>query len=122
MISNVNSYRKHMYAAGGSSLPYVSPSVSNPMQGMMRINGSNMEVFDGSHWIVIYPGSANVGLNNDAEKAIDWAIKRMKQEEEWYKLSTTNEAVRIALDQLEQARTRLELTAHLAREYEQTTS
>ena len=49
-----------------------------------------------------------------------------KTEADWqgnkYKLATTNEAVRIALDQLEQARTRLELTAHLARDYEETTT
>jgi len=122
MINNVSSSSKHMYAAGGSSLPYVSSNMSNPSQGMLRLNGSDMEVFDGHTWMKIYAGSANVGLNNDAEKAIDWAIKRMKQEEEWYKLATTNEAVRIALDQLEQAKTRVELTAHLARDYETTTS
>ena len=122
MINNVNSSSKHIYAAGGSSLPYVSSNMSNPIQGMLRLNGSDMEVYDGHNWMKIYPGSANVGLNNEAERAIDWAIKRMKQEEEWYKLATTNKAVRIALDQLEEARTKLELTAHLARDYEETTS
>jgi hypothetical protein len=118
MINSVNSSSKHLYAAGGSSLPYVSSNMSNPCQGMVRINGTKMEVFDSQSWIEIYPSSANVGLSNEAEQAIDWAIKRMKQEKEWYELATTNEAVRIALDQLEQARTRLELTAHLARDYE----
>jgi hypothetical protein len=122
MINNVNSSSKHMYAAGGSSLPYVSMNHNNPSQGMLRLNGSDMEVFDGNSWMKIYAGSANVGLNNEAEKAIDWAIKRMKQEEEWYKLATTNKAVRIALDQLEQAKTRLELTSILARENEETTT
>lgn len=81
-----------------------------------------MEVFDGNTWTKIYANSANVGLNSDAEQAISWAIKRMKQEEEWYKLATNNEAVHIALEQLEQARTRLELTAILARENDKTTS
>ncbi len=81
---------------------------------MLRLNGSDMEVFDGHSWLKIHASSANVGLNSDAEQAISWAVKRMKQEKEWYKLATTNEAVRIALDQLEQARTRLELTAILA--------
>ena len=122
MINTINSSSKHVYAAGGSSLPYVSYNSTNPAQGCLRINGSEMEVFDGNNWMKIYAGSANVGLNSDAEQAIDWAIKRMKQEKEWYELATTNEAVRIALDQLEQAQTRLELTAHLARDYETTTS
>lgn len=122
MINTLSSASKHMFAAGGSSLPYVSTNHNNPSQGMLRLNGSDMEVFDGNTWMKIYAGSANVGLNTEAEQAIDWAIKRMKQEKEWYELATTNEAVRIALDQLEQARTRLELTAHLARDYDTTTS
>jgi hypothetical protein len=62
--------------------------------------------------------NADVGLNNDANEAISWAIKRMRQEEEWYKLASSNEAVRIALEELEKARSRLELTARLAREHE----
>jgi len=122
MINIISSSSQHLYAAGGSSMPYVSMNHSNPSQGMLRLNGSDMEVFDGNAWMKIYPGSANVGLNSEAEAAISWAIKQMKQEREWYELASTNEAVRIALDQLEQARTRLELTTILAKEYEQTTS
>ncbi len=122
MINTINSSSKHIYAAGGSSLPYISYNSNNPAQGCLRINGSEMEVFDGNTWMKIYANSANVGLNSEAEAAIDWAVKRMKQEKEWYELATTNKAVRIALDQLEQAQTRLELTTILAKEHEQTTS
>lgn len=122
MIRTVISSGSHIYAAGGSSLPYISPNPNNPIQGMLRVNGSDMEVFDGNSWMKLYLSDANIGLNNSANEAIDWAIKRMEQEKEWYKLASNNEAVRIALDQFEQARTRLELTAHLARDYEQSTS
>jgi len=120
MIDTITSSSQHIYAAGGSSLPYISYNSGNPMQGMLRINGTGFEVFDGTAWMKIYPGSANVGLNNEAEEAISWVIKQMKQEKEWQELASTNEAVRIALDQLEQAKKRLELTAHLARDYEKT--
>ena len=122
MINSISSSSSYIYAAGGSSLPYVSYNSNNPAQGMLRINGSELEVYDGNTWMKIYGGTANVGLNQEAEKAITWAIKQMQQEQEWYKLATSNEAVKIALDQLEQAKTRLELTTILAKEYEQTTS
>jgi len=49
-----------------------------------------------------------------------WARKKRDEESKWYALASSNEAVRIALDHLEQAKTRLELTAILAREYETT--
>jgi prefoldin subunit 5 len=81
-----------------------------------------MEVFDGNNWMQLNMGAVSVGLHHEAEQAIDWALKKIKQEKEWYELASNSEAVRIALDQLEQARTRVELTAILARDHEQTTS
>ena len=90
----------------------------------MRYNTSSqrMEVFDGNNWIALNMGTTSVGLSPEAESLLDWARKKRDQEDEWYKLASSSEAVRIALEQLEQAKTRLELTAILAREYEQTTS
>jgi hypothetical protein len=46
----------------------------------------------------------------------------MEKEQEWQKLAESNKAVKIALDNLEEARRQLSITAELAREYEQTTS
>jgi dipeptidase len=118
MISHITSSSPHIYAAGSTTLPYISPNHTNPMQGALRINGTTMEVFDGMAWRGIYLNNADIGLNTEANDAINWAIHRMKQEQERYALASSNEAVRIALDQLEQARTKLELMAHLARDYE----
>ena len=122
MIRTVISSGSHIYAAGGSSLPYISPNPNNPIQGMLRVNGSDMEVFDGNSWMKLYLSDANIGLNNSANEAIDWAIKRMEQEKEWEELAATNHAVKIALDNLNKAREQLDITAKLAREYEQSTS
>jgi hypothetical protein len=63
---------------------------------------------------------ATVGLDQDVLDIVQWARKKRDEENAWYKLATTNEAVRIALEQLEQAKTRLELTAILSREHETT--
>jgi dipeptidase len=122
MIKNVTSSSHHLYAAGGSSLPYVSSNMSNPMQGMVRINGSEMEVFDGTAWIKIYMSDANVGLSGPANSAIDWAIQRMEEEKEWKKLAENNQAVKIALENLNKAREQLSITAKLAREYDTETT
>jgi len=118
MIKSVTSSSQHLYASGGSSLPYVSSNMSNPMQGMLRINGSEMEVFDGQAWMKIYMSDANIGLSSTANSAIDWAIQRMGEEKEWEKLAENNQAVKIALENLNKAREQLDITAKLAREYE----
>ena len=122
MITNISSSSQHLYAARGSSLPYVSSNMTNPMQGMLRLNGSEMEVYDGHTWLKIYPGTANVGMTGPANAAIDWAIKKMEEEKEWKALAEKNQAVKIALDNLEQARQQVDIIAKLAREYETTTS
>lgn len=123
MINSVTSSSQHLYTSGGGSLPYVSVTYNgnnNPMHGMLRVNGSEMEVFDGSSWIKIYQGSANIGLNSSASAAIDWAIQKMEEEKSWKELAEKNQAVKIALDNLEQARQQVDIIAKLAREHETT--
>ena len=107
---------------GNTNLPYVGPNSNNPMTGMMRVNGTEIEVFNGSSWQQLSTSYATVSLDQDILDIVQWARKKRDEEDKWYKLASSNEAVRIALDHLEQAKTRLELTAHLARDYEQTTS
>ena len=122
MIRSVNSTSKHIHATGGGPLPYVGYNPINPAQGALRLNGDQMEVFDGNTWIKMYAGTGDIGLSLESEAALDWAIKQMKQEQEWYKLASSNEAVRIALEQLEQTKQRLELITILSKEHETTTS
>jgi predicted lysophospholipase L1 biosynthesis ABC-type transport system permease subunit len=90
------------------------------MTGMMRIHNTELEVFNGSNWQMLSTSYATVGLDQDVLDIIQWARKKRQEENDWYKLASSNEAVRIALEQLEQAKTRLELTAILSREYETT--
>jgi hypothetical protein len=122
MIKGLQGITGITVSGGNTALPYVGPNSSNPLTGMLRINGTEMEVFNGSNWQMLSTSYATVGLDQDVLDIVQWARKRRDEEQKWYELASTNEAVRIALDQLEQAKTRLELTAILAREYEQTTS
>lgn len=117
MINSFTQGSKYITAYMGSTNdPYFS--MSAPSAGMLRFNGDmrQMEVYDGMSWRTMGGTSASVSMNPDAEKAIEWALKRMAQEKEYYELASNSEAVRIALDQLEQAQTRLEITAILAKD------
>jgi hypothetical protein len=109
-------------SGGNTALPYIGPNTNNPMTGMLRINATEMEVFNGSSWQQISSSYATVSMDQDILDIVQWARKKRDEEDKWYKLASSNEAVRIALDHLEQAKTRLELIAHLARDYEQTTN
>jgi len=124
MLSNIFPTGKYVQVSGGSASTYINNYSGSQGVGNMRYNTSNqrMEVFDGNNWQQLNMGTASVGLNAEAEALLDWARKKRDEENEWYRLASNNEAVRIALDQLEQAKTRLELTTILAKDYEQTTN
>ena len=122
MIKNITPIGRYITVSGGNSSTYVNGYSGAQGVGNMRFNTStqNMEVFDGSSWITLNMDHASVGLNGDAESLLDWAREKRNEEMKWYSLASSNEAVRIALEQLEQAKTRLELTAILSRDYETT--
>ena len=120
MIKGLQGITGVSVGGGNTALPYVGPNANNPMTGMLRIHNTDMEVFNGSSWQMLSTSYATVGLDQDVLDIVQWARKKRDEENEWYKLASSNEAVRIALEQLEQAKTRLELTAILSREYETT--
>jgi hypothetical protein len=110
-------------ATGSSSYPYVPMNTNNPMQGMLRINGQDLQTFDGSSWVTVHGSYASVNLQGSAESAIDWAINQMTKEAEYKELAKTSKSVSIALENLNKAKAELELIAILAKEHnEETTS
>jgi hypothetical protein len=122
MIKNIAATGRYVQVSGGGVSTYVNGYSGAQGVGNMRYNTSNqnMEVFDGSGWITLSMDYASIGLNSEAESLLDWA--RIKRDEEmmWQSLAKENQAVKIALDNLEQARRQLDITAKLAREYETT--
>jgi hypothetical protein len=120
MIKGLTGVTGITVSGGNTALPYIAPNTNNPMTGMIRIHNTELEVFNGSSWQMIPSSYATVSMDQDVLDIVQWARKRRDEESKWYTLASSNEAVRIALEQLEQAKTRLELTAILAREYETT--
>ena len=124
MISNIHASGRYMQVSGGTASTYVNGYSGSQGVGNMRYNtnAQQMEVYDGNNWIQLNMSMATVGLNSEAESLLDWARKKRDEESAWESLAKDNQAVKIALDNLNKARQQLDITAKLAREYEQTTS
>ena len=61
-------------AGGGSvSYPYVPMNNNNPIQGMLRLNGQDIQVFDGSNWITLSASYATVSLDAESQDLLQWA-------------------------------------------------
>ncbi len=124
MIKGITQAGRYIAVTGGSSSTYVNNYSGAQGVGNMRYNTSNqnIEVYDGNNWVTLNMSYATVGLNGEAESLLDWAQEKRNEELAWQSLAKDNQAVKIALDNLEEARRQLNITAKLAREYEQTTS
>lgn len=88
---------------GGTSLPYISSNSNIPLQGMLRLNNSNIEVFDGSSWMMIGGGYPSVSLSGGAISALDWAQKKMSEERRMLELAKKHPGVADAVANLEKA-------------------
>lgn len=124
MIKDIFPTGKYVQVSGGQASTYVNNYTGSQGVGNMRYNTSNqrMEVFDGNNWTQLNMGTASIGLSTEAESLLDWAQKKRNEELAWESLAKDNQAVKIALENLNKAREQLDVTAKLAREYEQTTS
>jgi hypothetical protein len=60
-------------SGGNTSLPYISSNMANPIQGMIRINGTDLEVFNGTAWQSLPSSYATVSLDQDVLDIVQWA-------------------------------------------------
>ena len=105
-------------------MPYIN--MNAPSSGMVRYNGNskNLEVFDGSSnvWMQMYGQNIDIQLSGDVLLTVNWAKKKIAEETEWEKLAETNDAVKIALENMKKAKQQLDITAKLVKEHNETTS
>ena len=105
-------------------MPYLN--MNAPSTGMMRYNGNSrcIEVYDGGSnvWIQMYGQTADIQLSPQVQSVVAWANAKMAEESEWEKLAVTNEAVKIALENMTKARRQLDITAKLVKDHNETTS
>ena len=87
-------------SGGDTSLPYVSMTNENPMQGMMRIWGSDMQVFDYTSWKTLPSSYATATLDEYTLELLDWARKKKMEEEVLLSLPNDNPAVKIARENI----------------------
>ena len=60
-------------SGGNTSLPYIGSNVANPIQGMIRINNTDFEVFNGTGWQSLPSSYATVSLDQDTQDLLQWA-------------------------------------------------
>jgi hypothetical protein len=98
-------------SAGNTALPYVGPNVNNPMTGMIRINNTELEVFNGTSWQQISSSYATVSLDQEILDVIQWARAQRTMAMNRLTLAQNNPALMKALEKLKKAEDDFELLA-----------
>ena len=94
---------------GNTSVPYVNQNSSNPMQGMIRISGSDMQVFDGTAWVTMTTSYATVELNGESQTLLQWAREQRDKQTKREQLVKTTPALEKAMQAIHRAETNFDI-------------
>lgn len=95
----------------GDGVPYINQNTSNPMQGMMRVNGTDIQVFDSNNWININTSYATVNLSPEAESMLAWAREERNRQVQRESMVRSNPALQKALAAIARAEANFDILA-----------
>jgi len=95
MIRNITGGAGIRIGGNTFSMPYVN--MNNPSAGMVRYNGSSLEVYDGNIWISMPNSMPQVELDSWSMGAITWARNKMDEEQRMQALAAKHPTVADAL-------------------------
>jgi hypothetical protein len=101
MIRSINAGAHIVVSDGYIHRPTISPGAQSA--GMVRYNTNtdNLEVYDGTGWQTIGIASPTVDLSPLARQAVDWAVRKQREEDELEALMKQHPGLRELHDQLE---------------------
>ena len=109
MIKGLMGDKGLVVSGGNTSVPYVNMNTTNPMQGMIRVWGSDMQVFDGNNWTTMSTSYATVGLDPETQDLLLWAKAQRQMAMNRLTLAQNNPALMKALEALKRAEDNFEI-------------
>jgi len=107
MIKGISQGGRYITVSGGSpGSNYVNNYSGAQGIGNMRFNtaNQNIEVWDGNSWMTLQSSYATVQLDDDAIRLLDWAKKKMIEEEAMLSLPSDHPAIKIAKQNVNRAK------------------
>jgi hypothetical protein len=102
MIKSLTSNSPFLTVSGGMPAGTYIAHGSGPGLGNMRYNpnSQNIEVFDGSLWVIMQSNSAYISLDNEAISLLEWARKKRNEELELERLAQTSPIIKDLVNQI----------------------
>lgn len=119
MINTVSGSGRYIMVNGG----FPATTYINTMSGYMNVgdvryntNMQRFEVYDGNVWIEINTSHASVGLTPDAERALDWAVRKQREDADLESLAKSNSTIADLLKQKNDLDSKIKMVQTLIRE------
>ena len=122
MIKGLMGNQGLVVSGGNTSVPYINQNSSNPMQGMIRVWGSDMQVFDGTVWVQMATSYATVSLDQETQDLLHWARAQRTMSMNRLSLAQNNPALLKALEAVKRAEDNFEILAKFVEHDEHTQS
>ena len=109
---------RYMMVNGGMpATTYMNTSSGYMNVGDVRYNTNmqRLEVYDGNMWIELNTSHASVGLTPDAERAIDWAIRKQQEDADLESLAKSNKTIADLLNQKKELDNKIKMVQTLVR-------
>ena len=119
MLRTVSGTGRYMMVSGGMPAhTYINSSSGYMNVGDVRYNVQmqRLEVYDGQMWLEINTGHASVGLTPDAERALDWANRKIAEEAELDRLAASNATVADLIKQKKELDDKIKMVQILTKE------
>ena len=119
MLKTISSSSRYTVVLGGAPAhTYINPNSGMMNVGDVRFNSmmQRFEAYDGNMWVEINTGYASVGLTPDAEMALDWAIKKQREDMELEHLARTNLTIGDLIKQKKELEDKIKMVQTLMKE------
>jgi len=120
MIKSIHSSSPFLTVSGGNpGSTYIGNYSTNaPGVGNMRYNpnNQNIEVYDGSTWIILSAHHTNINLSDDAVSLLEWARKKRNEEFELEKLAESSPAIKDLVTQVKEKQEQIKIVQTLIKE------
>ena len=119
MIKSIHSSSSFLTVSGGNpGSTYIGNYSNAPGVGTMRYNpnSQNIEVYDGSTWIILSAHHTNINLSDEAVSLLQWARKKRDEEFEMEQLAQTNPVIKDLVSQIKDKEEQIKVVQTLLKE------
>jgi hypothetical protein len=119
MIKSIHSSSPFLTVSGGNpGSTYIGNYSNATGVGNMRYNpnNQNIEVYDGSTWIIHSAHHTNINLSDEAVSLLQWAKKKMLEEAERNELAKINPAINDLMKQIKDKEEQIKIVQTLIKE------